>query len=101
MRIPCSGSIEQTFVWATTTPESWTDFFAAMSGANCSAGPVPEMRRCRDDVRPRSRPVRPDLVPAQRAERAAAAGRLARPLAELRPRAARGDEPRDHPARIR
>ena len=28
MRIPRSASIEQMDVWATTTPDSWTDFFA-------------------------------------------------------------------------
>src|SRR5918996_2233465 len=30
MSTPSSGSIEETADWATTTPESWTDFFPAM-----------------------------------------------------------------------
>ena len=53
------------------------------------------------DLRRRRRPLRADAVPPHRAQRAEAAGDLARALAQLRRRPAARDEPRDRPARVR
>src|SRR4051794_21143952 len=48
MRTPRSASIEQMDVWATTTPDSWTDFFAGTPWIRyppIRSGRVPERRK--------------------------------------------------------
>ena len=63
--------------------------------------PAPRDQGAAYDVRTRRRSLRPHAVQPLRAQRAAAAGDLARPVAELRRRPPARDEPRDRAPRVR
>src|SRR6186713_2435792 len=104
MRTPRSASIEQMDVWATTTPESWTDFFGGTrryvtrrydpAGAPEKEDHGRRRGQCRSDLRPGARDARLRERRRGRHQGEPAAGQGARYQPDGRRPRLRADRPR-------